>query len=161
MFLPLKKLPCIHMNIIQQTIISQSLHQVPPLLLARHAEGARILEGRLIPLPFTDRFGPFAVLALLTRLESRNKTITVMSSWKWRRTPRSIFFKSEYLISLFFAASCIAVFTNLLALPCIKVKQSWLVPPIFEPLIKLMKIPWSETQLSYQYQLLTKKKLPI
>jgi hypothetical protein len=40
-----------------------------------------------------------------------------MSSWKWRRTPRSIFLRSEYLISLFLAASCIAALTSLRAIP--------------------------------------------
>lgn len=43
--------------------------------------------------------------------------MTVMSSWKWRRIPFSIFFKSEYLISRFFAASWRAARTNLFAIP--------------------------------------------
>lgn len=82
------------------------------------AQGGRVLVGMLIPPPLRDKVGPPTELALLTRLESRNTTITVMSSWKCRRTPRSIFFKSEYLISLFLAASCKAAFTSLRALPC-------------------------------------------
>ncbi|CAL1397447.1 unnamed protein product [Linum trigynum] len=46
--------------------------------------------------------------------------MTVMSSWKWRLTFLSIFLKSEYLISLFLAASWSAAFTSLFALPCNK-----------------------------------------
>ncbi|RRT51950.1 hypothetical protein B296_00042562 [Ensete ventricosum] len=68
-------------------------------------KGARELAGTLTPPPLTDREGPFNELALLTRLESRNTTTTVMSSWKCRRIPRSIFLRSEYLISRFLAAS--------------------------------------------------------
>jgi hypothetical protein len=40
-----------------------------------------------------------------------------MSSWKCRLTPRSIFLRSEYLISLFLAASCIAALTSFRAIP--------------------------------------------
>lgn len=80
-------------------------------------QGANEFGRKLTPPPRTDRLAHFVELARLTRFESRNTTITVMSSWKCRRTPRSIFFKSEYLISLFFAASCSAAFTSLLALP--------------------------------------------
>ncbi|KMT06934.1 hypothetical protein BVRB_6g152710 [Beta vulgaris subsp. vulgaris] len=76
------------------------------------AQGARVFAGRLIPPPRRDKVGPLAELALDIRFESRNTIITVISSWKCRRTPRSIFFKSEYLISLFLAASCNAVFNN-------------------------------------------------
>ncbi|MFS7981967.1 hypothetical protein Hanom_Chr10g00957221 [Helianthus anomalus] len=65
--------------------------------------------------PLIDTVGPF-MLALLTRFESRNTPTTLMSSWKCRLTPLSIFFKSEYLISRFFAASCKVAFTSLLAL---------------------------------------------
>lgn len=81
-----------------------------------------MLEGKLIPPPLTDMFGDLTELALLMRFELINTTITVMSSWKCRRTPRSIFFRSEYLISLFFAASCRATFTSLFALPCMNVR---------------------------------------
>lgn len=86
--------------------------------------GASVLLRRpaLAPPPRRERVGPRCVLALLTRLESRNTTMTVMSSWKWRRTPRSIFLRSEYLISLFLAASCSAAVISLLAQPC-KIKQ--------------------------------------
>nr|GLL19135.1 hypothetical protein BVRB_6g152710 [Ipomoea trifida] len=83
-------------------------------------QGAKVFAGRVNPPPLTDSVGPLSELALLTRLESRNKTTTVMSSWKCLRTPRSIFFRSEYLISRFFAASCSAAFTSLRALPCIE-----------------------------------------
>lgn len=85
--------------------------------------GANEFGCKLTPPPRMDRLAHFVELARLTRFESRNTTITVMSSWKCRRTPRSIFFKSEYLISLFFAASCSAAFTNLLALPCNEIVQ--------------------------------------
>lgn len=88
------------------------LHQV-----AFSSMGARVFAGRLIPPPLTDKVGPLVELALLTRFESRNTTMTVMSSWKCLRTPRSIFFKSEYLISLFLAASSNAALTSLRALP--------------------------------------------
>ena len=47
----------------------------------------------------------------------KNTTITVMSSWKWRLTFLSIFLRSEYLISLFLAASWRAAFISLFALP--------------------------------------------
>ena len=87
-------------------------------------QGTRVLEGRLMPPPFTDTLGILTEPARLTRFESRKMTTTVMSSWKCRRTPRSIFFKSENLISLFFAASCSAAFTNLLALPCMMITKS-------------------------------------
>lgn len=93
-----------------------NLDQVP-LISVGVVQGASVLWGRLIPPPLTEIPGNFAVLVLLTRFESRYTTTTVVSSWKWRRTPRSIFFKSEYLISLFFAASWSAAFTSLLALP--------------------------------------------
>lgn len=76
-----------------------------------------------MPPPLTDRLAGFTELARLIRFVSRNTTITVISSWKCLRTPRSIFFRSEYLISLFFAASCRAAFTNALALPCIERKM--------------------------------------
>lgn len=81
-------------------------------------QGASVLRGIWMPPPLTERLGDLTELALLTKCESRNTTTTVMSSWKCLRTPLSIFFKSEYLISLFFAASCNAAFTNLRALPC-------------------------------------------
>lgn len=55
---------------------------------------------------------------LFIRWESRNTTMTVMSSWKCLLTPLSIFFRSEYLISLFFAAIRSAALTSLLAIPC-------------------------------------------
>lgn len=60
----------------------------------------------------------------LTRCESRNTTMTVISSWKCLLTPLSIFFRSEYLISLFFAASLRAVFMSFLAIPCTLTCQS-------------------------------------
>ena len=85
------------------------------------AQGARDFARKFTPPPLMDiEEGPLTELALLTRFESRNTTMTVMSSWKCRRTPRDIFFKSEYLISLFLAASCKAAFTNLRALPYMK-----------------------------------------
>lgn len=80
-------------------------------------QGARDFAHRLTPPPLTDKTGLPPPVPLLPLLEPRNTTITVVSSWKWRRTPRSIFFKSEYRISRFLAASCIAAFTSLLALP--------------------------------------------
>ncbi|KAL0907136.1 hypothetical protein M5K25_025680 [Dendrobium thyrsiflorum] len=49
---------------------------------------------------------------------SRYITMTVMSSWKCLLVPRLIFLISSYLISLFFAATLRAAFTNLLAMPC-------------------------------------------
>ena len=49
----------------------------------------------------------------------KNKTKTVISSWKWRRTFLSIFWRSEYRISRFLAASWRAALTSLLALPYI------------------------------------------
>lgn len=54
----------------------------------------------------------------------KNRTITVISSWKCRRTFLSIFLRSEYLISLFFAASWSAALISLLALPCNN-RRSW------------------------------------
>lgn len=51
-------------------------------------------------------------------LWSRYTTITVISSWKWRLTPFSIFFMSLYLISLLFAASATAALTSRFAIPC-------------------------------------------
>lgn len=66
--------------------------------------------------PLTERIGPWNELRLI-RCESRKSTITVISSWKCLLTPRSIFCRSEYLISLFFAASCNAALTNFLATP--------------------------------------------
>lgn len=87
---------------------------------ARHSSsqvGVSVLLRMLAPPPRRERAGPRFVLALLTRLESRNTTMTVMSSWKWRRTPRSIFLRSEYLISLFLAASCSAALISFLAQP--------------------------------------------
>lgn len=111
---------CIHITIVQQ--VNNISNRQPPRQVAAGSvgvvQGARKFGGRLMPPPLTDTLGLRTELARLTRCESRNTTTTVMSSWKWRRTPRSIFFRSEYLISLFFAASCNAVFTNLLALPC-------------------------------------------
>lgn len=47
----------------------------------------------------------------------RNKIMTVISSWKWRRTFLSILLRSEYRISRFLAASCKATLISLLALP--------------------------------------------
>lgn len=44
--------------------------------------GVRDFADRLIPPPLRDTVGPPFELALLTRLESRNNTTTVMSSWK-------------------------------------------------------------------------------
>lgn len=73
---------------------------------------ARVLCGMLTPAPLTDAEGP---LAWLTRFASEKTTITVMSSWKWRWIPRSIFLRPEYLISRFFAASCS---TSRIAIPC-------------------------------------------
>lgn len=48
----------------------------------------------------------------------KNKTITDISSWKWRRTFLSILRRSEYRISRFLAASWRAALISLLALPC-------------------------------------------
>lgn len=79
--------------------------------------GARLFAGKFTPPPLRDKEGPLSELALLTRFESRNTTMTEISSWKCLLTPRSIFFRSEYLISLFFAASCSAAFTSRRALP--------------------------------------------
>lgn len=93
-------------------LVQQQLHKVAPTYVGV------VFVGKLMPPPLTEILGLLTELARLTRFESRNTTATEMSSWKCRRTPRSIFFKSEYLISLFFAASCSAVFTNLLAIPC-------------------------------------------
>jgi len=106
-----------HENNTRDKNMRYSFHQSLPASVGV-VQGASVLGGRLIPPPLTDIFEHLTELALLTRFESRNTTITVMSSWKCRRTPRSIFFRSEYLISLFFAASCKAAFTSLLALPC-------------------------------------------
>lgn len=69
--------------------------------------------------PLIESVGPRQEL-LLFSLVFRNRTMTVMSSWKCLRTPRSILFRSEYLISLFFAASCSATLISLLAIPCNK-----------------------------------------
>lgn len=96
------------------------LHHVPSSAGGVH--GAREFAGRVIPPPLSESGGPLDEPALLIRFESRNTTTTVMSSWKCRRTPRSIFLRSEYLISRFFAASCSAAFTSLRALPC---RISW------------------------------------
>lgn len=55
-----------------------------------------------------------------------NRTMTVMSSWKCRRTFLSILMRSEYRISRFRAASWSAAFMSLFALPWTKrVCQSW------------------------------------
>ena len=64
--------------------------------------------------------GGSSTIPLDIRSSFRNKTITVISSWKWRRTFLSILRRSEYLISRFLAASCRAALTSLLALPCIQ-----------------------------------------
>jgi len=50
----------------------------------------------------------------------KNKTITDISSWKWRRTFLSILRRSEYRISRFLAASWRAALISLFALPCMK-----------------------------------------
>jgi len=80
-------------------------------------KGARDFVGRVTLPPRRETEGLLLQLALLMAFESRNTTMTVISSWKWRLTPRSIFLRSEYLISLFLAASCIATFTSLRAIP--------------------------------------------
>lgn len=103
------------------------------------AQGAKVFAGRFIPAPLRDIVGLFNELALLTRFESRNTTITVISSWKCRRTPRSTFFKSEYRISLFFAASCKAVFTSLRAIPCIKKSHNFI---LLHFSISSLILPW-------------------
>ena len=112
------KLPGIHKRIIQQTNMRWNLIRYFQLPLAWYKELVCYQAGLFLPQPLTDILGQQTELVLLTRFESRNTTITVMSSWKWRGTPRSIFFKCEYLISPFFAATFKAAFTSLLALPC-------------------------------------------
>ncbi|PKA51913.1 hypothetical protein AXF42_Ash008142 [Apostasia shenzhenica] len=47
----------------------------------------------------------------------------VMSSWKCLRIPRSILLRSEYLISLFIAATCNAASMILLAMHCTTYEQ--------------------------------------
>lgn len=42
--------------------------------------GARLFAGKFIPPPFRDTEGPLSELALLTRFESRNTTMTEISS---------------------------------------------------------------------------------
>lgn len=80
--------------------------------------------GALTP-PFIENGQPLEEL-LLIRRGSRNTTTTVISSWKCLLTPLSIFFRSEYLISLFFAASWSAVLTSFRAIPYItKVIAVW------------------------------------
>lgn len=54
------------------------------------------------PPPFIDTKPRADVL--FGNVGSKYTTTTVMSSWKCLLTPLSIFFKSEYLISLFLAA---------------------------------------------------------
>lgn len=81
-------------------------------------QGAREWAGKLIPPPLVDRVEPLSELAPLTRSALRKTTMTVMSSWKWRRTPRSILLRSEYLISRFFAASRSAALISRRAIPC-------------------------------------------
>lgn len=125
-----------------------NLDQVPPISVGV-VQGASVLWGRLIPPPLTEMPGNFTVLALLTRFESRYTTITVVSSWKWRRTPRSIFFKSEYLISLFFAASWSAAFTSLLALPW-KKERRWNMKPLNKRFPNQGKALYPRTNFSMQ-----------
>lgn len=72
-----------------------------------------------MPPPLMDKLLIFEELARLIMFVSRKTTTTVVSSWKYLRTPRSIFFRSENLSSLFLAASCRAAFTSFLALPYI------------------------------------------
>lgn len=125
-----------------------NLDQLPPISVGV-VQGASVLWGRLIPPPLTEMPGNFTVLSLLTRFESRYTTITVVSSWKWRRTPRSIFFKSEYLISLFFAASWSAAFTSLLALPW-KKERRWNMKPLNKRFPNQGKALYSRTNFSMQ-----------
>lgn len=67
------------------------------LLTSRAVEkGAIVFEGRLTPPPLRDTEVPLA---------AGTSTTTVMLSWKCQKTPQSIFFRSEYVIFLFFAAS--------------------------------------------------------
>lgn len=74
-------------------------------------------------------FGEVGVPPFMERIELReellfmeygsiNTTTTVISSWKCLLTPRSIFLRSEYRISLFLAATCRAALISLLAIPC-------------------------------------------
>lgn len=67
--------------------------------------------------------GGFWTVPLVIRSEFKNKTITVISSWKCRRTFLSIDRRSEYRISRFLAASCKAALISLLALPCININK--------------------------------------
>ena len=123
--------------VLADTYITNSTHRKTTFFRkVRHLRpssyvGVSVLLRMLAPPPRRERAGPRFVLALLTRLESRNTTMTVMSSWKWRRTPRSIFLRSEYLISLFLAAACSAALINFLAQPW-KIKYSMNHPQMMQ-----------------------------
>ncbi|KAJ0511503.1 hypothetical protein HanIR_Chr11g0552831 [Helianthus annuus] len=69
--------------------------------------------------PFIEKLEPIFI-----KDGSRKTTTTVISSWKCLLTPLSIFFKSEYLISRFFAATRRAALTSFRAIPCKQKKKN-------------------------------------
>lgn len=71
----------------------------------------------MAPPPLIETVELTQEVPLFTADGSIKTTTTVISSWKCLLTPRSIFFRSEYRISLFFAATWRAALTSFLATP--------------------------------------------
>ena len=64
---------------VQCTYMTTKIHEIV-LSSVGVVQRARDFVGKITPHPLKDVVGPRTELALLTRLESRNTTMTVMSS---------------------------------------------------------------------------------